>query len=485
MKHWVSEFASLAVLCILAHTAVAREQVATKLVQSDGLAQDHFGAAVAIDQDTLIVGSPQDDVGGNTEQGSVRVYRWSGSGWTLEATLMALDAAASDYFGISVAISGDTAVIGAQGKTVGNKTRAGSAYVFARTGTAWAQQGKLNASDFASFDYFGNSVAISQDTIVVGSANDDVSTKTNAGSAYVFKRASGIWTQQSKLNASDAAASDAFGYSVGVSRDTAIVGALFRKVGSNQGQGAAYVFVRSGENWTQQVKLVASDGADSDNLGCAVAIDGEFAIVGALSNKVGSNLLQGAAYVFQRNGTVWNQQMKLVASDGLSGEQFGTSVAISGNRAIVGAHLGGKTNAVKQGSAYLFGHNGGAWSEHAKLIAFDGASLDRFGFSVGISGNSAVVGAYGDDIQVNHELLQADQGSAWVFAERAPCTGDLNSDGYVDDSDFVLFLNGYDTLDCSDPAMPANCPADLNSDGFVDDADFVIFAAAYNTLVCP
>jgi len=475
MKNYLSVFASLSLVCMFAHVARAVEPVATKLVQSNGLAQDHFGAAVAIDNDTLIVGSPQDDIGANTQQGSVRVYRWNGSTWDLEATLTALDAATDDYFGLNVAISGDTVVIGANGKMVGSKTAAGSAYVFSRTGTVWTQQAKLSAADFASFDHFGASVAISQDTVVVGSTNDDVGTKENAGSAYIFKRTSGVWAQQAKLTASDAAAFKAFGYSVAISGDTAIVGAL---------AGGAYVFVRTGESWAQQIKLLASDPGTDDNFGCSVAIDGEFAIVGAMSKPIGSNLLQGAAYAFQRSGTVWNQQTKLVASDGLEGEQFGTSVAISGQRAIVGAHRG-KTNSILQGSAYLFDRTGGTWAERTKLIASDGASLDRFGFSVGISGNTAVVGAYGDDIQVDPAPIQADQGSAWIFADRAPCPGDLNSDGYVDDSDFVVFVSGYDTLDCADPAMPANCPADLNFDGFVDDADFVIFVGAYNALVCP
>jgi len=274
--------------------------------------------------------------------------------WQLQQKLTASDGAAGDLFGGSVAISGDTAVVGAFYDDIGSNSEQGSAYVFVRSGTTWAQQQKLTASDGAASDSFGMSVAISGDTVVVGAYYNTISPNTMQGSAYVFVRSGGTWAQQAKLVASDGAAGDFFGRAVAVSEDTAIVGAIGSDIGVVEEQGSAYVFVRSGVTWTQQAKLVASDGVDIDWFGFSVDISGDTAVVGALYCDIDTNLDQGSAYVFIRSGTTWTQQAKLMASDGAADDLFGRSIAISGDTILVGADRDDIGANVDQGSAYVF-----------------------------------------------------------------------------------------------------------------------------------
>ncbi|MCZ7683466.1 MAG: FG-GAP repeat protein [Sandaracinaceae bacterium] len=200
---------------------------------------------------------------------------------TEQAKLEASDGAANDQLGWSVALDGDTALVAAVHDDTSGGTDAGSAYVFVRSGTAWTQQAKLEASDGAASDYFGISVALDGDTALVGARADDTSGGTNAGSAYVFVRSGTTWTAQTKLEASDGAAGDAFGYSVALDGDSALVGAPYDDTSRGTNAGSAYLFVRSGTTWTRQARLEAGDGAAEDRFGISVALDGDTALAGA------------------------------------------------------------------------------------------------------------------------------------------------------------------------------------------------------------
>jgi FG-GAP repeat protein len=330
--------------------------------------------------------------------------------FTQQQKLEASDGAAGDLFGRSVAISGETVVVGASNDddAVANQ---GSAYVFVRSGGVWSQQQKLVASDPASEDRFGDSVAISGETIVIGARLDNGTGGGDQGSAYVFVRSGGVWSQQQKLEASDPAAADVFGQSVAISSETVVVGAPSHDGSGGGDQGSAYVFVRSAGVWSQQQELEASDGAGSDNFGFSVAISGETVVVGARSDDGAAGPGQGSAYIFVRSGGVWSQQQKIEASDAASIDQFGSSVAVSGETAVVGAPNDDGVAGLDQGSAYVFVRSGGVWSQQQKLEASDAGAGDRFGTSVAINGNTIVVGADSDD-----GAGGLDQGSAYVFA---------------------------------------------------------------------
>jgi hypothetical protein len=324
---------------------ITNEQV--KLTASDGARHDDFGRSVALSGDTALVGA-KDAAAAGVDGGSAYVFVRSGTTWSEQAKLTASDAADNDHFGSSVAVSGDTAVVGAKDADAAGSF-SGSAYVFVRSGTTWSQQAKLRASDAERNQSFGVSVAVLGDTALVGASDDD-DAGPGSGSAYVFVRSGTTWSQQAKLRASDAAAFDRFGWSVALSGDTALVGASDDDDDGNV-SGSAYVFVRSGTTWSQQAKLRASDAAALDRFGFSVAVSGDTALVGV--SLVDDSGFSGSAYAFVRNGTTWSQQAKLTPSDPTVFDRFGLSVAVSGHTALVGAHEN-NAPAFESGSAYVF-----------------------------------------------------------------------------------------------------------------------------------
>ena len=241
-------------LLLVGNAAGATEQA--KLNANDGEANDYFGYSVSVDGDTAVIGAYRDNYDAGSDFGSVYVFTRSGGTWTQQAKLNATDGATNDFFGISVAVDGDTVVIGTPNDdAVGLDS--GSAYVFTRSGTTWTQQAKLNATDGAAGDLFGYSVAIDGDTAVIGAHGDDYLPTSYSGSAYVFTRNGTTWTQQAKINANDVAANnDYFGYSVAVDDNTTVIGAPYD---GGDDAGSAYVFIRSGTAWIQQAKLKATD----------------------------------------------------------------------------------------------------------------------------------------------------------------------------------------------------------------------------------
>lgn len=367
-----------------------------KLTASDPVRFDTFGLAVAVSGDTAVVGTYNSSLNEN-EVGSAYVFVRSGAGWTEQARLTAPGGGAvRDYFGVSVAVSGDTAVIG---QYASNGVDAGSAYVFVRSGTVWTQQAKLTASDAAAGDAFGNSVALSGSTAVVGAHFDDTAAGNNRGSAYVFVRSGTVWTQQAKLSPADAAtAGSSFGASVAVSGSTAVVSAQSANAPGVANAGAAYVFARSGTVWAQQAKLAAADAAAGDLFGTSVAVSGSIAVVGAYFGDAPGVANAGAAYVFARSGTAWTQQAKLNSADEAADDHFGISVAVSGGVIVVGARGDDNARGVDAGSAYVFLRSGVSWPQRAKLTAPDGATIDGFGAAVAVDRTTALVGAPDDNI---------------------------------------------------------------------------------------
>ena len=404
-----------------------------KLTASDGAANAVFGRAVAVSGNTMVVGAYHATVGG-IEQGAAYVFTESGSTWTQTAELTASDGAAGNLFGMSVSISGNTLVVGADEATVGG-IKQGAAYVFTESGSAWTQTAELTPSDGAAGDGFGGSVAISaDDTIVVGAYSAAVGGNADQGAAYVFTEPASGWvntTQTAKLTASDGAAHDQFGESVAIdsATDTVVAGAYNATVGGNSGQGAAYVFTAPASGWvnaTQTATLTASDGAAGAFFGRSVSISDSTLVVGANEATVGGNATQGAAYVFTEPSGGWagnlTQTAKLTSSDGrggddfgvgeLFGDGFGDSVSISGSTVVVGAANAWGGN-IGQGAAYVFTEPASGWAnmtQTQKLTASDGAAGDAFGGSVSISGGTVVAGATGATVGGN-----ALQGAAYVF----------------------------------------------------------------------
>lgn len=387
-----------------------------KLIPSDSAAFDDFGNAVALSGDTAVVGARSDDHAGGVAAGSATVFVRSGTTWSQQAKLVASDAADNDFFGISVAISGETIVVGSFLDDNGGGIDAGAAYVFVRNGTTWSQQARLVASDGAAGDRFGTFVSIVGETIAVGAVEADHGGRDNAGAVYVFVRHGTSWSQQAKLVASDAAGYDEFG-AVSLSGDSLLVGSHWSDHGGGIGAGAAYVFVRNGTAWSQQAKLVASDAAPGDGFGRSVALDGDVALVGAVGDDHSGGYDAGSAYTYRRRGGVWSEWEKLTSSDAGPSESFGIAVSLSGYTAVVGSFWDDHSGLSSAGSATVFRNNGSTWSEQGKLVAADAAAGDLFGVAVATSGDRAVIGALGDS-----HAGGVSAGSAYVVRFTQPWT---------------------------------------------------------------
>jgi MYXO-CTERM domain-containing protein len=361
-----------------------------QLLGSDTAANDLFGRALAITGTTAVVGAWQATVSGKSGAGAAYVFVRSGTTWGEQAKLVASDGAADDAFGYSVAVSGNTAVIGSVAATVGGKSAAGAAYVFVRSGTAWTQQAKLSAADAAADDSFAESVAIDGDTVLVGAPYADIMGDGDRGAVYVYGRSGTTWTQQAKLAPSDGVGGDHAGQSVAIAGNTALFGAPFADVAGQSSAGAAYVYLRAGMTWSLQQKLSASDAASTDGFGGAVALVSDTAIVGADQADVGGRANAGAAYVFARTGTTWNEQQKLSATTAIIDEGFGIAVALAStsSTAIVGADGNSRG-----GAAYVFGRSGTTWTQQQQLISPLVGADGNFGRGVGIDGDLALVGA--------------------------------------------------------------------------------------------
>jgi hypothetical protein len=374
--------------------------------------------------------------------GSTSFQYTVGAAMPQKAKLTAADASIGQSFGASVSVSGDTAVIGKMSND-GTSTQ-GAAYVFVRSGGVWMQQAKLTAADGAAGDFFGASVSINGDTVVIGAAGKSINGNTGQGAVYVFVRSGSIWSQQAEFTGADGSASDGFGGSVSLNGDTALIGASGKTVNGNARQGAAYVFVRSGNTWSEQAELTAADGSATNGFGGSVSLNGDSALIGAGGKPVNGNSGQGAAYVFVRSGTIWSEQAELTAADGAGGEfgdafggpgtvfgANGGTVSIDGNTAVIGAVSKSFPNSgFEQGAAYVFVRSGSTWSQQAELTQSFNV---YFGRSVALRGDTLLIGSVGGLFQyfgpgLTNEYVRS--GNTWSKQQTFTAADNGNNDGF-------------------------------------------------------
>jgi len=421
---------------------------------------DQFGVAVALSGDTLAVGAYTESgsaIGVNGDQrnkqtsdaGAVYVFQRTGTTWAQQAYIKASNTGVGDFFGSSVALSGDTLAVGAPGEASSatginsnqldnSAAFAGAVYIFQRTGTTWAQQAYLKASNTAADYRFGNAVALSGDTLAVGAyAEDSAATGVNgnqfdnsasdAGAVYIFQRTGATWAQQAYIKASNSGKQDHFGISLALASDTLAVGATGESSGAtgvngDQGDnsaifaGAVYVFRRNAATWAQEAYIKASNTETFDGFGCSVALFNDTLVIGAVgedSGAIGADGNQadnsassaGAVYVFQRTGTAWAQQAYLKAANTGAGDQFGFALGLFEDTLAVGAFTeassatgvngnGADNGASGAGAVYIFRRTGTVWAQQAYVKASNTGANDRFGAAVAISGDSLAVGAY-------------------------------------------------------------------------------------------
>ena len=402
-----------------------------QLVAPSGTTGEDMGYSVAISGTTALIGAPYHTVGSNSDQGAAYVFTESGTTWTYQAELTAPDGAASDYFGAYLALDASTALIGAWRHTPsGGTTEQGAVYAFTGSGSSWGTPTELTAPGSYRL---GTAVALSGSTAVVGALYQN----NGEGAAYVFTSNGSSWSAPTMLSASDPAPDDYFGASVAVSATTVVVGALQHRT-----EGAVYVFSQSGNTWVQLSELVDPGPATDDrDFGRSVAIDGPTLIVGASAQTVNGNTLQGAAFVFLQNGASWDPVQQLVAPDGAAYEQYGWSVDLVDSALIVGANEGG----VGIGAAYLYSPAGAGWSGPAEITPPSGVNGDDFGYSVAVSGSTALVGSIGTVVN------GAQQGATYVFG--GPANGPIAYQSAVGLASGATRHNST----CTSGSYPINC----------------------------
>jgi hypothetical protein len=456
-------------------TPTAQDAAATIRVNAAAVASGTPSQPVSLTNGMATVSvAVSNGAGASTTYGVVFIA--ASAGPALQSRVMASNADVQDFFGEAVAISGDTLVVGANyedgsatgvnGSQTGPQIDAsGAVYVFVRSGGVWVQQAYLKASNTGAGDHFGGALALSGDSLAVGAYLEDSSaTGVNgnqaddsaqwSGAVYVFVRNGTIWSQQAYVKASNTRANALFGANVALEGDTLVVGSYGENsaatgVNGNQSSssatqaGAAYVFVRSGTAWSQQAYLKASNTGANDAFGVRCALSGNTLAISAeleSSSSAGVNGNQydnsasgsGAVYVFVRSGTAWTQQAYLKASNPGADDHFGLGLAIAGDTLAVGAEYEDSTatgvngnqadnSALNSGAAYVFVRSGTTWTQQAYLKASNTEAGDGFGYSLGLSGDTLAVGAYGEDSAaagVNGDPSNnsmADSGAAYVF----------------------------------------------------------------------
>jgi hypothetical protein len=368
-----------------------------KLLPSDGKEEVLFGSSVSINGDTALIGAFYDDDNGHNS-GSAYVFKRTGTNWSQEAKLLPSDGAENDQFGWSVSLYNDTALIGAICDDTG-----GSTYVFKRTNGSWSEETKLIPSDATGWEEFGTAISIDGDTALIGASLDD-DNGAFSGSAYVFKRTGTNWSQEAKLLASDGSEYDEFGMSVSLNGDYALIGAPLNDLYC----GSAYMFKRANGSWSQEAELLSSDGLDGYLFGVSVSIFGTKALIGT-PGGFGHGVYSGSAYMFNHTGTNWSQEAKILPSDGAADDYFGVSVSPDNDTALIGADYDDM-----KGSASVFARTSNGWRPQKKLFASDGAIGDNFGHSVSLDGDTALIGAHGDDSDTGSAYVFTRSGTNWA-----------------------------------------------------------------------
>lgn len=413
-----------------------------------------FGTAVAMSgepADRAIIGAFfQDGVG------AAYVYRRIGNTWVEDGKLSPSDGVEGSYFGTSVGIDGDYAVVGAPGTQDGEgEDIPGAAYVFKRENGQWVQKQKLTAFPGAEF---GSSVSISSGRAMVGDPADP-EWGLDAGAVWVYKVNGEDWTLEEKITATDATPEDYFGSAVYLDGERAIIGSLFNDQSQIE-SGAAYIYIWNGTQWFKQQKLAPSDPEQEKWFGFAVHIVGDIAVIGAPQDD-SAGVDAGAGYFFEWNGTEWIEALKTVGSNTVAGDYFGNAVGTDGGKVFVGGYANDGLSGFDSGSAYTFIKPAGEWEQTNSLVtAGDGAAFDSYSISLVVRGEWALVGSLGG----GDAGLFA--GSAYFYNFHAPTMGDATSDNFVSFADITESLSYWGAI-----YPQGTGPGDANHDGIVNFSD--------------
>lgn len=393
-------------VCPAVEASAAISRQIAKLLPGDPEGGSTFALAVALDGDTALVSRR----GFGESPAAVYVFVRDGAQWVQQAKILAPGASNAGDFGGAVALNGDTALISASGQQAGSNYSQGAVYVFARDGSEWTQEALLLAEDGVAGDSFGAVLAMDADTALVVAAGSAGTTDPARRAAYVFTRNEGAWSQQAKLVPDGVLVAEGFGTSAALSGDTALVGARGLESGPATYQGNVRVFRRNGQAWAQEAVLTATSGVRYDFFGTSVALDGDRALIGAPGCDLGPSMDGGCAHVFVRSGEAWTEEAVLFDAGGQPADGFGRSVALEGGVALVGAPEDDVGSNGEQGSALVFARCGDDWGTGLKFSIEDGSWGERFAWPVVLSGDTALLAA-----NFGRFTADANHGAAYLF----------------------------------------------------------------------
>ncbi|MFG0284937.1 MAG: GC-type dockerin domain-anchored protein [Phycisphaerales bacterium JB039] len=465
----MARHAQIAALMLAVHLcqAAAGQCYLDALVGSASSTADEQGVSVGLDGSLAVLGAHLDDPLGE-DSGSAYVFRESLGAWVEEARLTPSDGAAHDRFGESVDVSNDTIVVGA----ARHADDRGAAYVFRFDGAEWSQEAKLSPAAAEPDDFIALAVAIDGNVIVLGAVGDDDgcggAPASSAGAAYIFRYDGARWVEEAKLLDPDCEAGAQFGRSVAVSGDVVVVGAA-RDAGPSQPfeSGSASFFRYSGGAWIFEQKVWASDAEQGEWFGWACAVDGNSAVITARRDD-DTGAESGSGYVYQYLPTIhqWYFEQKLVSDDAGAFAQMGYSASIDGAFVVLGA-VGSGVGTPGAGAAIPFLRRApGVWAQLDPLVTDPAATGDRLGASVDVHEGRVIAGAPA------HDYRRIDDGAAFLFSvsPSCDCRVDMTGDGLLDLFDFLEFLKAFNR---GDPI------ADFTGDGILDIFDFLEFQSEF------
>jgi hypothetical protein len=366
---------------------------AAKLLPTQGEGGDRFGFSVAMAGDSALIGAPFADTPAGANAGRAAVFHRRGDGWRHAATLVPEDGGADELFGWSVALDDGLGLVGAKGVGRPDTEYPGAAYAFSGQDGAWQQTATLVPDDAVGGDEVGCSVTLTDDTALIGAADTDTAAGNKAGAAYVFERHGDRWQEAATLTPADAASAQQFGRSVAIEANTAVITAPNDSDRQGVGEGAAYMFERTDGEWVEQQRLAPDDEMTWEVFGATLALAEETAVMGSPNDDIGDALSSGSVWVYERTGDGWNLETRLVASDSDDEDLFGSGVAVADDTIVVGAMGNEDPNGRYGGSVYLFERTGGTWRQQEKLAPDDGGSDAQFGRTVTLSDGTILIGA--------------------------------------------------------------------------------------------
>ncbi len=384
-----------------------------RVVSNDGTSNDNFGKQVAISENYAVIGSHRSNIGGNPSQGAAYVFERIDNQWIFQTKLTASDGAIGDWFAVDVDIWGDHIIIGSSHATINGNDNQGATYVFYKNGNTWIEQAKLTADDGMTDYFFGETVAIDDDYIVVGSRFATVNGNDNQGAVYVFQRTGSTWNQVAKLIGNDGEEGDSFGYDIDIDGKYVAIGAPFKDINGNIAQGMVYIFRRTGLNWNQLSTILASDGDISDYFGECLHLHNDRLAIGAPYKDIGGNNNQGAVYFYHYTGGNWVEQNIITAPDGGPEHLFPSSIGLYNGTAILGTEYADFNNNTNQGKSYIYKYHNDTWKLETEILPPTVSNDMRFGSGVSIFGNNAIIGSQYED-----EASNTKQGAAYFLIKK-------------------------------------------------------------------